>query len=674
MRRLHPRAWGPLDWTVAVIFVALITATVVGVVWVGRHAVAVRRLTSGVGDTTFYSADGRPWFRMDEQRQDVPLAQIAPTLRHAVVAVEDHRFYRHPGLDPLGIARAVLENLRSDSLQGASTITQQLARTLFLSNQRTWGRKFREAALAIMIESQLTKDQILELYLNRVYLSSGVYGVEPLSRRLFGKSAHGLSLPEAALVAGLIRAPSALSPWSNYEGALERSRVVLLRMREEGFITEADAQRALRVRPRIRRYELRIDARGGYAKEYLRQQFRNQFGGHHPPDWKVHTSIDRELVEAAEGAIASGLRRAGNRHLQAALVAIEPATGNVVAIVGGRDFRTTSFNRAVRSRRQPGSAFKPVVFAAALSEGWSPVSSITDLATVSAADGDEEWVPRNVRQGGRDTVTLRQALVDSDNRAAVALQQRLGSRTVLRLARALQMRDLPDVPSLALGTGLVTPLELTRAYAAFANGGFDVRPRAVLQVIDAEGGVAFDNPVARERVLTPQVAHQMVSMLSDVADRGTARAVRSWRLGFPVAGKTGTTNDFKDAWFVGFSSTLVVGVWVGLDQPATIGREAYGARLALPIWADFMRRAARRTRPGPFAVPSGLARVELCRVSYLQPVKGCPTYTELLKAGDDRPDRLCPVHEGTFGQRAERAVDGFIDLLADRLKGLFRRR
>jgi penicillin-binding protein 1A len=262
--------------------------------------------------------------------------------------------------------------------------------------------------------------------------------------------------------------------------------------------------------------------------------------------------------------------------------------------------------------------------------------------------------------------------VDSDNRAAVALQQRIGARTVLQLARSVHLRDLPDVPSLALGTGLVTPLDLTRAYAMFPNGGFDVAPRALLRVVDADGAVAHETPVARERVISPQVAFQMVSMLQDVVDRGTASRVRRAGIRFPVAGKTGTTNDFKDAWFVGFSSSLVVGVWVGRDQPAPIGRDAYGSRLAVPIWADFMRRAAATVRPAAFDVPSGLSRTELCRVSYAQPVDGCPLYTEYLKQGDDRPSRLCRLHEGSLRQKAERTVEGFIDLLANRIKGIFR--
>jgi penicillin-binding protein 1A len=668
MKLRHPRRWRWFDWLAAVVFVLLAVGSAVAVWWVGRHAVSIRKLTTGVGDTVFYTADGRAWFRMDEQRRDVPLSQISPWLRNAVVAVEDHRFYKHWGIDPIGVGRAVVENVRTDNVQGASTITQQLARTLFLSNKRTWARKAKEAVLALMLEQQLSKNRILELYLNRVYLSSGVYGVEPLSRRLFGKSAHDLTLAEGALVAGLIRAPSALSPWSNLDGALARSHVVLTRMREERYITASQERQAARTRVRIRPFELAVDARGAYVKEWLRQQFRNEFGGDHPPDWQARTTVLPDVQEAAERAAVNGLRRSGIRDLQAALVALDPATGDVLAMVGGRDFRATPFNRAIRSRRQPGSAFKPIVFAAALERGWSPVSLVTGLASIEA-QGDEEWIPRNAGGEVADRVPLRQALLESNNRAAVALQSEIGTRTVLRLARQVGLHDLPDVPSLALGSGLVTPLELTRAFAMFPNGGFDVAPRGLVSVLDADGSVVFAADVRRREAISPQVAFQMVSMLEDVVSRGTAASVRSAGVRFPVGGKTGTTNEFKDAWFVGFSSSVVAGVWVGFDQPATIGRNAFGARLAAPIWAEFMRYAARRYRPQAFTAPRGIDRMELCRVSYLKPVRECPTYVEYFKDGDARPDRLCALHEGSFKQEAQRAVQGLLDGLWRRLFG-----
>jgi penicillin-binding protein 1A len=654
------------------LYICLVAVTTITVLWAMRQGWAVYKLRRGVGDTWFYAADGRAWFRMDEQRRDVALDQIAADLRNAVVAVEDHRFFSHIGIDPIGLGRALYRDLRYQKLEGGSTLTQQLARTLFLSNKKTPLRKAQEAVLALLLEQELSKKQILELYLNRVYLSGGVYGVETMSRNLYGKPASALTLPEAALIAGLIRAPSALSPWSNLDGALERSRVVLLRMREEKFITAAQERAAAQVRPRIRPFPGATEAQFGYAKEFLRQQFRDRFGGDHPPDWQVRTTFVPELQEAAERAVENGLRRFGNRDLQAALVAIDPATGDVLALVGGRDFRLSQFNRAWRSRRQPGSAFKPFLFAAALARGYSPVSVLDGLTSI-APQGPDEWAPRNSNDAVAEALTLRAALIESNNRAAALLQQRIGSRPVLRLASDVGLRDLPDVPSLSLGTGLVTPLDLTAAFAAFPNGGSAVRPRALTRVIDADGGVAFDNPARQDRVISPQVAFQMVSMLEDVVNRGTASPARSaYGVRFPAGGKTGTTDDFKDAWFVGFTTSTVVGVWVGEDQPDTIGREGYGARYALPIWSDFIKAAARKRGAREFAVPPDLHDELLCSESYLKPVEGCPTYTEYFKEGDEVPSRLCTIHKGSVKQQIKRAVQGFFSGLGKKLKGIFK--
>ena len=657
----------------AAAYLCLVAVTAVTVVWTMRQGWAVNKLRRGVGDTWFYSADGKPWFRMDEQRRDVSLHEISLALRDAVIAIEDHRFYHHIGIDPIGLARATWRDVTGSSrLEGGSTLTQQLARTLFLSNKRTLGRKAQEAVLALLLEQELSKDQILELYLNRVYLSAGVYGVDTMSQNLFGKSANALTLPEASMIAGLIRAPSALSPWTNYEGALERSHVVLQSMQREGFISTAQARAAAQVRPRIRAFPGAVESRNGYAKEFLRQQFRDRFGGDHPPDWEVRTTFLPELQEAAERAVESGLRRFGNRNLQAALVAVDPATGDVLAMVGGRDFRESQFNRAWRSRRQPGSAFKPFLYAAALSRGYSPVSVLDGLSTM-ATQGTEEWAPRNAKGESTDALTLRAALLESNNRAAASLQQKIGSRPVLRLASDVGLHDMPDVPSLSLGTGLVTPLDLTAAFSAFPNGGYAVRPRGIVRVIDADGGIAYDNPVSQERVIRPQVAYQMVSMLEDVVDRGTAAAARTtYGVRFPVGGKTGTTDEFKDAWFVGFTSNVVAGVWVGEDQPASIGREAYGARYALPIWSDFVKAAARRRGADDFEVPDGLQEVQLCKVSYLKPVDTCPVYIEYFKDGDQVPAHLCPIHQGSMKQEFRRAVQGFFAGLGKKLKGIFR--
>jgi penicillin-binding protein 1A len=341
-------------------------------------------------------------------------------------------------------------------------------------------------------------------------------------------------------------------------------------------------------------------------------------------------------------------------------------------MVGGASYARSTFNRAIRSRRQPGSAFKPLVYSVALAHGYSPVSVLAGLQRVSAP-GDPEWVPRSAHDEQPDSLTLRAALLESNNAAAADLQQRIGSRAVIELARTAGLAGMPDVPSLALGTGLVTPLDLTVAYTAFPGGGEIARARSIVSVFDASGTEVLDQPVERERILSPEVAFQMTSMLRDVIDRGTGSSARTWGLRGPIAGKTGTTDNYHDAWFVGFSTSVVAGAWVGFDQPASIGRDAYGARVALPVWADFMKQTAKMLPPGPFTVPEGLHTEELCSVSYLKPVDGCPTYTEYFKDGDQVPSELCPIHRGSLNQRASRALEGIFRSLGNHIIGLFRR-
>jgi len=444
--------------------------------------------------------------------------------------------------------------------------------------------------------------------------------------------------------------------------------VVLMRMREEGFITTAQEEAARGAALRVVPFRSDSDSRHGYAKAYLRQRFRDEFGGDHPPDWRVDTTFVPELQDAAERAVENGLRATGKPSLQAALVAIDPATGNILAMVGGRDYQQSAFNRASRSRRQPGSAFKPFVFAAALQRGLSPVSILQGINRIEP-QGPDEWTPRNAHDDAPDELTLRAALIESNNRAATLLLQNVGTRRVLALASDAGLHDLPDVPSLALGTGLVTPLTITAAYSAFPNGGLVVRPRDILRVRDADGGVAYQQTVDTDRVLSPEVAYQMTSMLQDAISRGTGAPALALGVRFPAGGKTGTTNDFKDAWFVGFSSSVVAGVWVGYDQPQTIGPDAFGSRVALPIWSDFMTHAAAVRRPEEFDRPAGLQEEQLCAISYRKPVDGCPLYTEYFKKGDDIPSRLCTIHPGSIRQRVTRTFQGWMAEVGRSIRG-----
>jgi 1A family penicillin-binding protein len=661
------------DWIKVIVGTALLVgATAVGT-WTIRHGWAIYKLNRGVGDTVFYDALNRPWFRLDEQRRDVEFDQISTYFKDAVIAVEDHRYYYHPGIDPIGTGRAIWHDIRGKGgLQGGSTITQQLARTLFLSNSKTPLRKVKEAALAVMLEVFLSKKEIVTLYMNRVFLGGGIYGVETMSEKMLGKPAAKLTLGEAALIAGIIRSPNGYSPWKNFETARRRSFVVLQRMREEGKITPAQEQAARNERIRLGPQPSASSARGGYAKEYLRQQFRDIYGGDNPPDWKVRTTFVPEIQDAAEAAVKEGLRRTGVPNLQAALVAIDPNTGGILAIVGGSDFAVTPYNRAVRSRRQPGSAFKPFVYSVALESGMSPVSVVSGLKQVSIEDAAGVWIPRDEKSTDEDALTLREALLESNNAAAVLLQQRVGTGPVIRLARDLGVPNQPDVPSLALGSGTVTPLELTAAFAVFPTLGYRIHPRSLVSVEDADGDVVHQVTSTREQILSEQVAFQMVTMLQDVVDRGTGAGARAYGVRGVVGGKTGTTNDYHDAWFVGFNSSVVVGVWVGFDQPERIRSGGTGARVALPIWADFMKRTARRLPGRPFEVPDGLEPHEMCRISYLKPVESCPVYTEYFKEGDDVPSKLCPIHEGSFRQEAQRAMQGVLSGIGKAIRGIFK--
>ncbi len=584
------------------------------------------------------------------------------------MAIEDHRFFSHHGIDPIAVARVLAHSLRAGGRTGgASTITQQLARTLFLSRERSVSRKAREAALALLLESLLSKNRILELYLNHVPLG-GVYGVEAFALDFFGKSAADLTLAEAAVVAAVIRAPSALSPRAHFDDALARSRVVLSRMRAVGSITAAEERAALGQPVHIAPEPPADLTLSGYAQEYLRRAFRQRAGDEDPVGWRIHTTFRVALQRAAEDAVSEGLARLAHPGLQAALVAIDPQTGDLLALAGGSDFRAFPFNRATQARRQTGSAFKPFVYAAGLARDGSPVTRVPGIASPGFATAIQELGRRADPDDPTGSLTWREALAVSNNEAAVAVLQSVGAPAVLDLALQVGLTGQPDVPSLALGTGLASPLELTVAYAPFANGGWAVDTRAILAIEDQRGATVYEDAGARRRVLAPPVAFQALSMLRDVVTRGTGAAAQS--LGFPVAGKTGTTDDYHDAWFVGFSSRIAAGVWVGFDQPQPIAEGASAARVALPIWTAFMRQASTVLPPGDFEVPPDLQAIELCSVSFETPSDRCPIYIEYFKAGDVVPQRRCPIHGGSLRQRVGRAVSGFFESI----KGLFRRK
>ena len=607
-----------------------------------------------------------------EQRIDVPIAQISPVLVKAVLATEDQRFYEHHGFDLFRMMSAAIANVRHRRVtQGASTITQQLARQSFLTPDKTLRRKLQELVLAARIERQYSKQRILELYLNKVYFGDGFYGVEAASRGFFGKRASDLNVQEAATLAGLVKSPSSYAPTINIERATARRNVVLQAMLDNGVVSKAEWQMARASRIRLHDGLRAEEPHGQYFKEQVRRELVDRFGWSRVYQGGLHvfSTIDLQDQAAAETAVAESLqtiearrqalaarRAAANNRavgtggpsaddtpprepdvLQAALVAMDPATGHVRAMVGGRDFSESHFNRAVQARRQPGSAFKPFVYATALESGLSPATMIENLddpiATLQGA-----WTPED-EHSTASSVSLRTGLRTSSNRAAVKLLQEVGIPTTVRKAKEMGIGDLPSVPSLALGSGEVTLQSMTAAYAGFANHGLVPRPILIRRVEDRDGNVLFEDHDSSTRAISETTAFLMTSMLADVVNAGTAYRARQLGFTLPAAGKTGTTTDFNDAWFVGYTPNLVAGVWVGFDQPHTILPNGFAADLAVPMWTRFMKVATRDDKTEWPEPPSGITTASVCRLSGKLATIGCEDVEVVSESGSSRRSR-----------------------------------
>jgi 1A family penicillin-binding protein len=646
-----------------------------------------RDAIGGLGDmaqaTTLFDAHDRHAFTIfKEQRIELPLAKMSPNLIKAVISVEDQRFYDHSGVDAIRVAGAVLRNLEAGRrAEGGSTITQQLARQSFLSRDKTYRRKLKEIILASYIEGEYQKNDILEMYLNKVYLGDGLYGVEAAARGYLGKSASDLTLDEGALLAGLIQSPSAYAPTGNLDRALARRAVVLQTMVSSGMIDAKTAAQARTAPVKLVNGLEVSESSGLYFKETVRRELVEKFGWPRVSQGglKVYTTIDMDLQRAAETLVEKNLQEIERRksfphpprakvarvkegeapdYLQGALIALEPRTGYVRALVGGRDFNESRFNRAIQAKRQAGSAFKPFVFAAALESGQSPASVISRLNDpILTPQGD--WVPED-EHSEADSMTLRTALRTSSNRAAVQLLNTVGISKAVDYAQKLNVGTPPSVPSLALGAGEVTLSSLTAAYGAFANGGIVRRPVLIRRVEDSDGNVLFDDPGKSDRAVSEATAFLMASMLQDVINAGTAYRARQGGFMLPAAGKTGTTNDYNDAWFVGFTPKLVTGVWIGFDQPKTIIRNGYAGEIAVPLWGSFMKVATEEDKPEWFARPASVTSANVCRISGKLPNGGCDhvevinrdgmvetrsmIYTEYFVKGT-QPTTVCPLHE-----------------------------
>jgi penicillin-binding protein 1A len=511
----------------------------------------------------------------------VRLADLPPYVPKAFIAIEDRRFYSHWGVDPLGIGRAVVRNVTGHGgMQGGSTLTQQLAKNLFLTQERTISRKIQEAILALWLERKYSKDQILELYLNRVYFGSGAYGVEAAAQRYFGHDAKSITLSEAAVLAGLMKAPSKLAPDRNPDGAAERAAQVIAAMAQEGHIAEATAKTALGHPARAR-----SDIGAGsinYAADYVMDMLDDTVGAI-DQDLVVTTTIDARMQMAAEGALKQALDEKGAKLgvAQGALVALDP-NGAIRALVGGRDYSESQFNRAVSAKRQPGSAFKPFVYLAGLEQGLTP-ESIREDGPLDV----KGWRPENYSRQYLGPVTLTKALSLSLNTVAVRVGLEVGAKTVAKTAHRLGVQsDLQANASIALGTSEVTPLELVAAYTPFANGGIGVQPYVIVRVKNAAGKTLYQRKsVSPGRVIAPQYVAMMNDMMRETLLSGTAR--KAELPGWEAAGKTGTSQDFRDAWFVGYTGRLIAGVWLGNDDNSPTKR-ASGGNLPVEIWSRFM--------------------------------------------------------------------------------------
>ena len=601
----------------------------------------------------------------NQLRHPVPLAVVPKHLVQAVLAAEDHRFFEHRGVDLRAVARAVWVNLRSGGLtQGGSTLTQQLVKNLVLTPKRTWGRKVREAAIALALERRYSKDEILSAYLNGIYLGQhggfAVYGVGAATRSFFGKDIERLTLGEAATLAGIIRAPNTYSPVQHPERARERRNVVLRQMRDRQMLDDKRLAQASQERLAVQRGPV-INALGPYFADWVRGQVEQiqtadelSSGG-----LRIYTTLNPVLQRAAEAALVRGLDRLEGQHralrrtdpgarLQGAIVALDARTGEIRAMVGGRDYGQSQFNRVVQARRQPGSAFKPFVYLAALGQGprGEPpnftASSLLEDRPLTVGTGRHAWTPRNYENRYEGTVTVRRALEQSLNAATVWMAETIGYDAVVRAAREAGFTSPMDpVPALVLGSFEVTPIELASAFAALASSGDRARPTGLRAVVDREGGV--NEPLAdRKPGLRPDEAFLVTHLLEGVLDRGTGASARALGVAGPVAGKTGTTNDGRDTWFVGYTPRLVALVWVGFDQRDVL--RLSGAQAALPIWADFMRVALGVVPTSAPVPPPSITFSDVDAANGKGATAWCPVVIREAFLAGTEPRDTCPDH------------------------------
>ena len=598
-------------------------------------------------------------------RDWISLSAIPPQIVDAILSIEDHRFYEHVGIDPRGILRAAFQNLKGGTVvQGGSTITQQLAKNLYYTQQRTYIRKLKEAFAALILEAKYSKQDILESYLNEIYLgqsgSVAVYGIGQAAQYYFGKSLSQLTVPEAALLAGMIKGPNTYAPVRDPKRAKQRRDLVLLRMKQEGRLSDKQYQSAVNAPIRVTTLQHGVtDA--PYFLDYILSQAGDSSDSAQT-GLRLFTTLDLEMQRLAEEAVSAGLSRLESKHrflkktadhLQGALVAIDPRTGAILAMVGGRDYRSSQFNHAVQAKRQAGSLFKPFVYLTALEqsltakEGSITPASLLDDSPISFPDGASSWAPQNYDRQFHGQISVRMALEQSLNVPAVRLAQSVGIPDIIRTLRSVGIQGpLDEHLSLALGSSEVSLLEMTSAFGALAQGGRYISPYAIAslveQVNEQAGRRIRQQHDETTQVFSTQSAYLVTSILQGVVQHGTAAAARRMGLTAQIAGKTGTTDDHRDAWFVGYTPDLVVGVWVGFDGGTTL--QLTGAQAALPIWVDFFRKAM----PAPsiaFPVPSGIVTRMIDPHTAQLATTACPDSFEESFIEGTEPTVFCRTHD-----------------------------
>lgn len=586
--------------------------------------------------TEIFSADGQPVLLLGG-REYVPLNRVSLNFIQAILATEDHRFWDHPGLNILRTIKALWLNLINPGrVQGASTITQQLAKNLFFSFEQTYTRKFRELLVALQIEAQFSKQEILEAYINQITFGVNAVGIEPAARLFFGKSAAELTLAEAAFLAGLPKSPTLYSPYSYFDRAKERQMVVLKRMVATSVIStkeaEMAAQKELKIIPR------KAGRRSGnYFLDVVLKKLEKRYGTDvlYHGGLKITTTVNPQMQAWAEESISNGIvrlekdmddssnekpdknERRNSEKLQGALVAIETRSGAVKAVVGGRNYLETQYNRSVTNSRQPGSGFKPFLYYCAFDkEGLTPASVFEDKPVTIPVTGAKDWVPKNFEREYSGPVILKQAMTESINTVAAQLVAITGPEAVIEVARQCGIKSpLKPVFSVALGTSGVSPLEMASAFATFATGGIRHDPFFIWRVEDAFGRILEEHIVNSHSALDPEVTYQVVDMLQGVVDQGSGKSIRQMGFELPAAGKTGTTNGYRDAWFTGFTPTLSTSIWLGFDKNKDLRDKRHwgitGGRGAAPIWAEFMKKATAGEPSRAFTQPAGIEMVNV---------------------------------------------------------------